>query len=69
MWQPIETAPQDGTIVRVKMATSIGSDLWSFRARWMDGKWCADFGSGTDEDWKSFDPQPLVWREIRSTTD
>jgi len=62
MWLEINTAPRDGTVVRVKSAISIGSDLWSFRAKWLDGKWCADFGTSATEDWKPFDPQPLVWR-------
>lgn len=69
MYQPIETAPKDGTIVRVKTASYIGSDLWSFRAKWIDGKWHADFGSGGVENWQTFDPQPLFWRPMRSNTD
>jgi hypothetical protein len=69
MWQTMDTAPRDGTVIRAKTATSIGSDLWSFRVKWIDGKWCANFGSAETEDWKTFDPQPLVWRSMRDKND
>lgn len=63
-YQSIDAAPKDGTIVRVKLTNGVGSDVWSFRSKWIDGRWCGDFGIGDVEDWRPVDPQPMFWRPI-----
>ncbi len=60
--QSIDTAPKDGTVIRVKISLGVGSDMWSFRSKWLDGKWCANFGSDEHDVWQSFEPQPRFWR-------
>lgn len=61
-YQPIDTAPKDGTVIRVKITSGIQSDVWSFWSKWIDGRWCADFGTDKAEEWKSVEPQPRFWR-------
>ena len=68
-WQPIETAPMDGTLV----------DVWSGRYRYTEASfrfpelddegekcWCHEIFS-TDYDmpmWDTIDPQPTHWMHI-----
>lgn len=63
-YRTMESAPKDGTIVRAKISNGIESDVWSFRSKWVDGLWCADFGTDKAEQWKPVDPQPRFWRPI-----
>jgi hypothetical protein len=61
-WQPIETAPTDGSTVRVGKRKFF--QLWpSFplMARFVDGRWLTDYGNDT---WRSFDPQPNCWKPL-----
>lgn len=63
-WQPIESAPRDGTVVMVA-AESKTAPAWSERLRFPypmpskfeDGRWVADFG----DRWASYLPQPSHW--------
>lgn len=60
-WQPIETAPRDGTTV---LAGAQGRDghLWHpLPLRFLDGRWRADFAEGG---WRSIDPQPTHWMPL-----
>lgn len=56
-WQPIDTAPTDGTVV-VAGKRGPGIIMWSqTRMRFLDGRWCMDLGC----DWAPVDPQPTEW--------
>ena len=65
-WQPIETAPKDGTPVRTLGVKPklIADEMLAITSRFIDGKWHANFGSKEAEDWKSYDPQPKVWQPL-----
>ena len=66
VWRLIKTAPRDGTPVR----TGVRSE-WvkafefiplctAITSRFIDGKWCADFG----DSWAPITPQPTHWMEL-----
>jgi hypothetical protein len=58
-WQPIETAPRDGTPVRTaKMSEMLGIPIYPVMARFLDGHWTAEFG---DDEWRPYEPQPTHW--------
>lgn len=57
MSRPIETAPQDGTVI---WATSGRWMVHGCRMKWSeaDQRWVAWFGG---DEWKSVEPQPTQW--------
>lgn len=59
-WHPIESAPRDGTIVRVgkRPQQAWRAPPYPIRAKWDGQQWVAQF-SGT---WAPFEPQPDVWQ-------
>lgn len=59
-WQPIETAPMDGTEVEAVSTGSLGVRLYPVASRFLEGKWCAWFGPQLE--WGPYDPQPDAWR-------
>lgn len=59
-WQPIETAPKDGTPVRALCGgITMLSTLYEFTAKWLDGRWCAKFDH---DQWRPISPAPSHWR-------
>lgn len=65
-WEDIDSAPSDGTIVRVvKDGGPHKLDIlrwaWPLPARYVDGVWCAEFGPG---EWAPFGPQPTHWKPM-----
>lgn len=68
-WQPIGTAPKDGTPVKTgRMSKHIGTPLvfYPLTSRFLNGKWCARFGDGDygEGDWGEYEPQPDVWMPL-----
>lgn len=59
-WQPIETAPMDGTEVYAGASGYIGFPTFPVWMRYLDGAWCAYFGP---DDWQKISPQPTHWRD------
>jgi len=64
-WQPITTAPRDGTPVKALCGrfTMMGLNRMEFTARFIDGRWCARFN---ETEWKPITPDPLFWRPATS---
>ena len=60
-WQPIETAPQDGTRVEAGRPGLNGWIWYPLESRFLHGKWCANFDQ---DDWRPYDPQPTLWRPV-----
>ena len=60
-WQPIESAPRDGTDVMAGRPVAFGWTPHPLRSRYIDGRWRAQFG---ERDWRSYDPQPTHWMPI-----
>lgn len=60
-WQPIDTAPKDGTPVFAGKVARRGVISFPLKQRFVDGRWCAEFGP---DDWRSIDPQPSHWTPI-----
>lgn len=65
-WQPIDTAPKDGSPVRtmIREAEWVADELYAITSRWIDGKWHANFGSKEHEEWKPYSPQPTLWKPV-----
>lgn len=59
-WQPIETAPRDGSLVMTAKESAItpGHFPYPLKTKFVDGFWLADFGN---DRWGPFDPQPTHW--------
>jgi hypothetical protein len=78
-WQPIETAPKDGTRIAFKNEQSgledIGHwDSWTDMPNWRrellpdfakewDGEWSTDFGNGDMTHWMPLPPPPATLNE------
>ena len=62
-WQPIDSAPKNGTKVRVAAANANGDIWWPLPAQFIDGIWKAEFG----DEWRVFEPQPTHWMHYRPT--
>jgi ribosomal protein S1 len=63
-WQSIDTAPKDGTVVKVVSATKRGIFTYypyPITSAFHNGKWCWKLDK---EDWTSFDPQPTHWMPL-----
>lgn len=64
-YQPIATAPVDGTTIRAICGKNlIGAHLYEFSARFLEGRWCAGFGGV----WRPIDPAPSFWRPATSAS-
>lgn len=61
-WQPIETAPKDGTeIFTAKMKPErFGSYFYAVRSKWRGSEWVMDLG----DRWSPFDPDPTHWMPL-----
>ena len=62
-WKTIDTAPKDGTAVRAGHTSKYfpGGVAYPLTAKFMEGKWCADFGNDA---WCPYSPQPDVWQPL-----
>lgn len=63
-WQPIDSAPKDGTPVKAGRITALsigGVPMYPLTSRFIDGDWHADFGSKGQSRWARYDPQPTHW--------
>lgn len=61
-WQPIETAPRDGTpITAICGRLTFRWPMFDFTARWLDGRWCAQFDNDGN-DWRPISPAPDYWK-------
>jgi len=66
-WQTIDTAPRDGTTVRVGRRKFFQQwPLFPLRARFVDGRWLTDYGN---DKWRSFEPQPNCWMPLPPAPD
>jgi hypothetical protein len=61
-WQPIETAPKDGTTVRAGAMSGARPGLvpYPLPYRFLDGRWTAVVGG----EWRPIDPQPTHWMPL-----
>jgi hypothetical protein len=65
-WQDISTAPKDGTaVIAAKKSgwiTAFSDFPYPLTSRFIDGKWCANFGDIDNTSWEPYDPQPSHWK-------
>jgi hypothetical protein len=63
-WEPIETAPKDGSDVLAGHTLKWGMvAVPGCPMRWQEGKWHAHFGGDT---YKPVEPQPTHWMPLPS---
>lgn len=65
-WQPIETAPKDGTEVFAGFRRENSfwrSPAYPLTSKCIDGVWNARFGG----EWAPYEPQPNVWMPLPSS--
>lgn len=58
-WQPIETAPIDGTEILAGAESWIGVP-YPVTSKFIDGKWATVF----DGKWLPYEPQPTHWMPL-----
>ena len=62
VWQPIETAPKDGTVVKLLCENDLEDlgrycDYTEMKGMTLDGEWSTLFGNGEPTHWQPL-PQP-----------
>lgn len=61
-WQPISTAPKDGSII-FGAAEPYVWVAFGPRRKWVSGRWCSDFGA---EGWLPTMGEPTHWLPMHS---
>ena len=70
MWHRIDDPdnppPKDGALIiagkKSDWITGFVYVAYPVTSKFINGKWCANFGSKENERWEPYEPQPTLWR-------